>query len=118
MRLTLQEAFLAAAVTGILMFLLRLLPFMLFIKKEPPAFFKFAGKYIPAIAIAVLCISCLRGKTTDKIFFASSDIAGAYSPDSVAAGFIAITACILLHLWKKNSMLSIFTGTILYMILS
>lgn len=117
MNLTINQTLICVVLIGILMFSLRLLPFVIFHKREPSAFFKFAGKYIPAISIAVLFIACLREKTTDLIFFADSNH-DAFSAGSITAGFLGIAGCIILHLWKKNSMLSIFGGTILYMVLN
>ncbi len=117
MNLTINQTLLCVFLIGILMFSLRLLPFIIFYKKEPSSFFKFSGKYIPAISIAVLFIACLREKTTDLIFFADKNH-DAFSAGSVAAGLLGITGCIILHLWKKNSMISIFGGTIIYMILN
>jgi len=111
------EAILATVLTGLLMFFLRYLPFLIFHKKEPSAYFNFAGKYIPVIAIAVLFAACLADKTTNLIFL-SGDSSGSYSFGSVISGFLGAGACIALHLWKKNPMISIFGGTILYMLLN
>lgn len=117
MHLGTWQAILATALIGILVFFLRYLPFLIFHKKEPSPYFKFAGKYIPVIAIAVLFAACLADKTSSLIFL-SGNQAEAFSAGSVISGVIGITVCIGLHLWKKNPMLSIFGGTILYMLLN
>ena len=57
-----------------------------------------------AIIIAMLVVYCLKG-----VSFAS--------PAGWAPQLIAVLAVVVLHVWKKNNLLSIFGGTILYMIL-
>ncbi len=78
---------------------------MIFAKREPPAALRFVEKCLPPLIIATLIVYCLK------------DIDYAARPWG-APQFIAIAATVGLHLWKKNSMLSIFGGTILFMALS
>ena len=104
MRLVGLDLAIAIAVTAVLMFLLRLFPFAIFSKRKPPTIIHFIEKYIPAMAIAVLIVYCLK----DTTFSAS--------PWGIPTA-VGVIATALLHLWKNNSMLSIFGGTILYMLL-
>ena len=78
---------------------------MIFSKREPPAALRFVEKCLPPLIIATLIVYCLK------------DIDYAARPWG-APQFIAIAATVGLHLWKKNSMLSIFGGTILFIVLS
>lgn len=90
-----------AAVT----FLTRALPFLLFGRGEKiPAVVVYLGKYLPPAVIAMLIVYCLKGVT-----FAA--------PAGWAPSLIACAAVVGLHLWKKNNLISIFGGTILYMVL-
>ena len=83
----------------------RLLPFLLFDRGEsPPKLVLYLGRVLPPAIIAMLIIYCLR-----DISFAA--------PAGWAPQLIAVGAVVLLHLWKKNNLLSIFGGTILYMVL-
>ncbi|MCR5045302.1 MAG: AzlD domain-containing protein [Treponema sp.] len=91
--------------TSLLLLFYRGAPFLIFSKKEPPAALRFIEKCLPPLIIATLIVYCLK-----DLDFASKPYGGPH--------FIAIAATILLHLWKKNSMVSIFGGTILFMILS
>ena len=83
----------------------RALPFVLFAgQKQPPAFIRYLGSILPYAVIAILVVYCLKG-----VSFGS------------AAGFlpelIAVAAVVALHVWKRNNLLSIGVGTLLYMAL-
>ncbi len=115
MKYTVTEALIATSFIGIMMFLLRLLPFLIFSKRKTPKFFTFVEKFVPAISIAVLFVACLKSSTSDLLMKGgnfSSELASALS------AILSISVTILLHLWKNNAMVSIFGGTILYMILN
>lgn len=98
---TLLAVLVCAAVT----FLLRFAPFALFSGKGemPPALRRLAGK-MPAAIIAVLVVYCLKGMPV-------SDLTGN------AVTLACVFAVVILHLWKKNTLLSIAGGTVLYMAL-
>ena len=108
MRLTITNALIATFITAILMFLLRAFPFMLFSKKKPPKILSFIEKYIPAMVIGVLLLVCLN----DEKYISTSSF-----PWGIPA-LCGIVLTVILHLWKKNSMISIFGGTICYMVLN
>lgn len=85
--------------------LIRFLPFMLFSReKKLPRWVKYLGDILPPAVMSVLLVYCLR------------------SLDFTAVGhgipeLVSVTAVILLHIWKRNTLLSIGAGTVLYMIL-
>ena len=85
--------------------LLRFLPFLLFGGKRgmPPAVRRLAIKMPPAI-IAVLVVYCLKG------------VPGSGTGAALAA-LISVAGVVALHLWKRNTLLSIAGGTALYMLL-
>lgn len=101
---TIQIAALVA-VMAVVTFLTRALPFLLFDRGgEPPRVVLYLGRFLPPAVIAMLIVYCYRGTTfTD--------------PSGWAPGLIAGLAVVILHVWKKNNMLSIVGGTILYMVL-
>ena len=95
----------AIAVAALCTFATRLVPFALFGgKKEVPATITYLGKVLPPAIIATLIIYCIR-----SVDFTAS-------PHG-AAEIIAIVVTVLLHIWKKNTLISIGGGTILYMFL-
>ena len=103
--LTTGQAIAAVAVMAVVTFLTRALPFLLFDHGEnPPKVVLYLGRVLPPAVIAMLIVYCLR-----DLSFAS--LAGWAPP------VIASLVTILLHLWKHNNLLSIFSGTILYMVL-
>ena len=90
-----------AAVT----FLTRFLPFLLFDRGEsPPRIVLYLGRVLPPAIIAMLIIYCLRG-----VSFAS--------PAGWVPQLVCVAVVVALHLWKHNNLLSIFGGTVLYMVL-
>ena len=93
------------AVMAVITFLTRALPFLLFDRGEsPPKIVLYLGRVLPPAIIAMLIIYCLRG-----VSFAAP---GGWVPQ-----LLCVAVVVALHLWKHNNLLSIFGGTILYMVL-
>lgn len=115
MKLTSLEALIVTLAIGLMMLILRLLPFLIFAKRKTPKFFSFVEKFIPALSIAVLFVVCIKSSTSDLIISTPSFMD---EIPSVICAIISITVTAVLHIWKGNAMLSIFGGTILYMILN
>ena len=82
---------------------LRFLPFLVFTKKTP-SFVVYLGKVLPAALIGMLVVYCLK------------DIQIASAPHGIPE-LMAGMSVVLLQVWKRNSLLSILAGTLLYMIL-
>lgn len=84
--------------------LTRFLPFWVFPEgRQPPAWVARLGRVLPAAVIGMLVVYCLKDAPAS---------AWHGLPELVAIGFI-----VLLHRWKKNTLLSIGGGTALYMLL-
>ena len=85
--------------------LTRWLPFLLFGgKKEVPDIIRYLGAILPAAIMAVLVVYCLKGITP---------LAYPYGlPELLSVAFV-----VLLHLWKRNTLVSIALGTVCYMVL-
>ena len=85
--------------------LTRALPFWLLGgKSELPPTVKYLGKVLPPAIMAILVVYCLKGV---NVLEGSRGI-----PE-----LLAIVLVVLLHLWKRNTLLSIGAGTVFYMIL-
>ncbi|MCL1844288.1 MAG: branched-chain amino acid transporter permease [Defluviitaleaceae bacterium] len=83
----------------------RFLPFIFFPNAEAaPRFVNYLGKVLPAAAISLLVVYSFR----DVEF-----TAGPYGLPEV----ISIAAVAGLHVWRKNTLLSIAAGTVIYMVL-
>ncbi|GAA4297552.1 AzlD domain-containing protein [Anaerocolumna aminovalerica] len=84
---------------------IRILPFLIFPDhKETPKYITYLGKVFPYATIGMLVVYCLK-----DISFKAAPFG---LPEIISVGVIA-----LLHLWKKNTLLSIGAGTVLYMVL-
>lgn len=103
MTLTQQIITVLMVVLGTLM--TRFLPFLLFPAGKPtPKYIQYLGKVLPAAVFGMLVIYCLKDVS---IFSGSHGI-----PE-----LISIVSVILLHLWKRQMLLSIAGGTLFYMAL-
>lgn len=92
------------AVAGTIFFT-RLIPFLFFPKgKEIPPVIRYLGKVLPPAVIGMLVIYCFKSV---------SIVTYPYGIPELLAG----AAVIALHVWKRNNLLSIGAGTVLYMFL-
>ena len=98
-----MNAAVLVAVMSVITILLRALPFLVFSKKTP-GYILYLGKVLPPAIIGMLVIYCLR------------DISFVSAPFGVPE-LIAAVLVVLLQIWKRNALLSILSGTILYMVL-
>lgn len=82
----------------------RFLPFLVFAgKRETPPLVQYLGKALPSAIFAMLVVYCLR----------NTDVAAHFAlPEA-----LAIAATVLIHLWKRQMLLSIAGGTAVYMLL-
>jgi branched-subunit amino acid transport protein AzlD len=101
---SLPEALIAVILMSLIILATRAFPFVLFSRRDPPKAISFVEKFIPSMVMAVLVIYCLKGVNWTTWPSGFRELA--------ALAFVCI-----LHLAKKNAMLSIFGGTAFYMIL-
>jgi len=84
---------------------LRYLPFFIFPEhKKTPKFIAYLGDVLPLTTIGMLVVYCLK------------DISFIAYPYGLAE-IISIILIVILHLWKKNTLISIGAGTLFYMFL-
>lgn len=104
--MTFEKAVLVVAVAALITFLTRAFSFIVFgMKGEPSPVIKYLGTYLPSAVIAVLIIYCLKGVR-------------AFDYESTVVFVKQLSAVILvavLHIWKRNNLISIGVGTIAYM---
>jgi len=91
------------AVMAIVTILIRFLPFMIF-RKRIPEYIVYLGKVLPAAIMGMLIVYCLK------------DVDIRVYPHGTAE-LIAAAVVIGVHVWKRNAIASILTGTIIYMVL-
>lgn len=105
MTMTLWQGILTVAAVTMGTLLTRFLPFIIFPEsKEPPRLIEYLGSVLPYAMTGLLVVYALRNT---PILTGSHGI-----PE-----LIACAAIVLLHWWKRNMLLSIATGTIIYMLL-
>ena len=96
---------LIVAVAALVTIALRFAPFLIFRgSKQTPAFVAYLGRVLPYAIMGMLVVYCLR-----NISFASAPHG---APELIACAVVAA-----LHLWKRNTLISIVGGTVCYMLL-
>ena len=90
-----------AAVTAAI----RFLPFLIFNgKRETPAFITYLGRVLPYAVMGMLVVFCFKSVSFLKTPFGIPEL-------------IAGTVVVGLHAWRRNTLLSILSGTAVYMLL-
>ena len=93
-----------AVITGGTM-LVRFLPFLIFPEsKKIPGYVQYLGNMLPYTIIGMLTVYCLRNISVVSYPHAL--------PEALSIG-----AIVLLQVWRKNMLLSIGGGTLIYMLL-
>jgi len=121
--LTPAQAIASIAVMAVVTFLTRFLPFLLFDRgEEPPKLVLYLGRVLPPAVIAMLIVYCLRNPALTVSAELTETLSGWWAAIvsffvGWAPQLISGAVTVVLHVWKRNNLLSIFSGTILYMIL-
>lgn len=92
------------AVISAVTVLLRFLPFLIFGRRKTPEIVLYLGRALPFSVMGMLVIYCLR-----TISFAATPYG---LPE-----LISVALVVLLHILKRNTLLSIVGGTACYMLL-
>ena len=84
---------------------LRFMPFIIFSgDRKVPEFITYLGRVLPYSVMAMLVVYCLKGIRFLKAPFGI--------PEIISVGVVAV-----LHVWKRNTLFSIISGTVCYMVL-
>lgn len=99
------HAALLIAVVALVTIALRFLPFLVFGEnRRTPPLIAYLGQVLPYAIMGMLVVYCLKDVTLTTAPFGIPELLGC-----------AVVA--LLHLWKRNTLLSIGAGTVCYMLL-
>ena len=91
------------AIVAIVTILLRVLPFLIFGgKRKTPGIIQYLGKVLPYAIMGMLVVYCLKNVSFITAPFGIPEI-------------MASLAVVLLHLWKRNTLVSVGGGTVIYM---
>lgn len=103
--MTLTEQMITIAMVVLGTAVTRFLPFLIFPAGKPtPKYIQYLGKVLPPAVFGLLVIYCLKNVS---IFTGSHGL-----PE-----LISIVLVIVLHVWKRQMLLSIAGGTVCYMLL-
>lgn len=103
--MTLTEQLLTVGLCVVATLITRFVPFLVFSpKRKTPAFVKYLGKALPPALFGMLVVYCLK----------FMDILGG---SHGLPELFALAVVVLLHLWKRQMLLSVAGGTVCYMLL-
>jgi branched-subunit amino acid transport protein AzlD len=102
--LSISQALIATLIAAAITFATRIIPFIFFSKRKPSPLIQYAQRYIPPMTMVILVLYCVKDTPWADV-------------RSVATVVIPILVTVVLHLWKGNALISIFSGTALYMVL-
>lgn len=84
---------------------LRFIPFLIFSgKRKTPEFISYLGNVLPFAIMGMLVVFCLKNVSITS------------SPYGIPE-LISVLTVTVLHIWRRNTLLSIISGTVLYIIL-
>ncbi|MBQ8589770.1 MAG: AzlD domain-containing protein [Firmicutes bacterium] len=99
-----MHAVMIIAVAAIVTELIRFAPFVIFgDKRKTPEFITYLGKVLPYAIMGMLVVFCLKG---------ISLVEAPHGLPELLSGALVV----LLHIWKRNTLLSIIGGTACYML--
>lgn len=103
--MTLQQQIITIGAVVLGTLLTRFLPFLLFPAGKPtPKYIQYLGKALPPAVFGLLVVYCLKDVRL---------LAGNHGLPE----FLSIAAVAVLHIWKRQMLLSIAGGTLCYMLL-
>ena len=93
------------AIVALVTMALRFLPFLIFGEnRTTPPVIAYLGKVLPFAIMGMLVVYCLKDVNLTTVPFGI--------PELIGCSVVAV-----LHLWKRNTLLSIGAGTVCYMLL-
>ena len=103
--MTLQQQIITIALCALATMLTRFLPFLIFPAGLPtPRFIQYLGRVLPGAVFGMLVVYCLKD---------ISLLTGSHGLPEL----LAVLTVVGLHLWKRQMLLSIAGGTVVYMLL-
>jgi branched-subunit amino acid transport protein AzlD len=105
MTLSVTQSILIILVIAAITFGLRATPFVLFSRTgTTPKVITYLGNTLPPAVMGMLIVYCLKNVSVLNAPFGIPEL-------------LAVVAVVVLHLWRRNNLLSILGGTALYMVL-
>ncbi|UWG95904.1 AzlD domain-containing protein [Dehalobacter sp. DCM] len=104
MILSVERSIIIIVICALCTILTRSLPFLIFGNRPVPKTVQYLGMILPMAVMATLVVYCIRDITFTSL-------------NGFLPTIISLAVTVLLHFWRKNTFLSIITGTACYMFL-
>lgn len=99
-----KQVLISIAIMAVVTAALRFLPFLIFSGKKTPKVITYLGKVLPYAMMGMLVVYCLKDMSFSSV-------------DNFVPEIIASAVVVLSYLIKKNTLISIISGTVCYMLL-
>ncbi len=103
--MTATQVLITIAVAVLATVLTRALPFLVFSEKRSlPKFVEYIGKVLPGAVFGLLVIYCFKSVSVTAFPYGIPEL-------------IASLSVVAVHLWRRSMLISVLTGTAVYMVL-
>lgn len=103
--MTVTQSIITIALCSLATMLTRFLPFVVFSReKKTPRLISYIGDALPGAIFGMLVVYCLKGVSILTFSHGIPEL-------------IAIAVVVLIHLWRRQMLISIASGTVVYMLL-
>ncbi|MDD2494394.1 MAG: AzlD domain-containing protein [Tissierellia bacterium] len=100
-----SQSIIIITVIALVTFFTRAVPFLVFSShNETPKYIVYLGRVLPPAVIGMLIVYCVKNVRITEIPYGIPEI-------------ISIAIVAVLHVWKRNNLISILGGTLIYMFL-
>lgn len=99
-----KQVLISIAIMSVVTMLLRFLPFLVFSGKKTPKVITYLGKALPYAMMGMLVVYCLKDMSFSSV--------NGFVPEIIASAVVIIS-----YIIKKNTLISIISGTVSYMLL-
>ncbi len=99
-----RYALICVAIASAVTILLRALPFVFFGGKKTPKTIEYLGTVLPCAIMGMLVVYCLKGTSFSSI--------SGFLPALIASAIVVFS-----YILKKNTLVSVISGTVCYMFL-
>lgn len=99
-----KQVLISIAIMAVVTAALRFLPFLIFSGKKTPKVITYLGKVLPYAMMGMLVVYCLKDMSFSSV--------NNFVPEIIASAVVVLS-----YLIKKNTLISIISGTVCYMLL-
>lgn len=99
-----KQQIITVAMIALATIITRFAPFAIFKEGKTPKYIHYLGKMLPPAVFSLLVVYCLKNVSLTSSPFGLPEL-------------ISVVAVVIIHLWKRNTVISVAVGTLCYMLM-